>query len=102
MAPPENAILADVIRILNDMTDWEYSGPITRETRFFADLTFESIDAVVFGEAIEAHYRRRFPYAEFLADLRERGQPDLQLGELVDFLRLHLDSPAQRSPGSET
>ena len=91
MRASEEAILADLIGILRGMTDWEYSEPISRETRFFADLGFESIDAVVFGEAIEAHYRQRFPYAEFLTKLAEREQRDLPLGELVDFTRSHLD-----------
>ncbi len=91
MSVSEEAIMADLVGMVKGMTDWEYSGPISRETLFFADLGFESIDAVVFGEVIEAHYRQRFPYAEFLAKLAERQQQDLTLGELVDFLRKHLD-----------
>jgi len=90
----DEAILADLVGILKEMTDWEYSGPISRETRFFSDLGMESIDAVVFGEAIETHYRRRFPYAEFLAELARRKQQDLPFGELVDFVRRHLDGAA--------
>ena len=92
MSVGEQVIMADLAGMLKGMTDWEYSGPISRETRFFADLGFESIDAVVFGEVIEAHYRQRFPYAEFLAKLAERKQQDLTLGELVDFIRRHLNS----------
>lgn len=95
MGRSPEAILADLVAIMREMTDWEYPAEITRETRFFADLGFESIDAVVFGEAIETHYRRRFPYAEFLQGLAERDQRDLKLGEFVDFLRPHLDG----SPG---
>ena len=91
MSVSEEAIMADLVGMVKGMTDWEYSGPISRETLFFADLGFESIDAVVFGEVIEAHYRQRFPYAEFLAKLAERQQQDLTLGELVDFLRRHLN-----------
>lgn len=94
----DEVILADMIGIMRGMTDWEYSGAITRETRFFADLGFESIDAVVFGESIEAHYRQRFPYAEFLAEVGRRGRTDLRLGELVDFLRCNLDGLARRGP----
>ncbi len=90
MSMSDEAILADLISMLKGMTDWEYSGRISRETRFFADLGLESIDAVVLGETIEAHYGRRFPYAGFLAELGERGQRDLPLGELVDFIRRHL------------
>ncbi len=101
MSISREAILVDMIAIMREMTDWDYSREMTRETRFFADLGFESIDAVVFGESIEAHYRRRFPYAEFLRELGDREQRDLQLGELVDFLYRHLNnvSPeARREP----
>lgn len=84
---------------MEGMTDWEYGDPITPDTLFFADLGFESIDAVVFGEAIEAHYRRQFPYARFLAEIGERGQRDLRLGELADFLQFHL---AQAHEGEGT
>jgi len=91
MRTTPEAILADLIAIMREMTDWEYPGEITRETRFFADLGLESIDAVVFGEAMEAHYRRRFPYAEFLRELGEQEQRDVQLGGLVDFLHSHLN-----------
>lgn len=90
----DDAILADLIGVIQGLTDWEYSGSITRETRFFADLGFESIDAVALGEAIEAHYRRRFPYAEFLASLGERNAKDLHVGEMIDFLRPHLNNVA--------
>ena len=98
MGTSPDAILTDLVAIMREMTDWEYSEVITRETRFFADLGFESIDAVVFGEAIEGHYRRRFPYAEFLRELGDREQRDLQLGEVVDFLHRHLNgaSPGDR------
>jgi len=91
MSADSEIILSDLVGVLRSMTDWEYSGEITRETRFFADLEFESIDAVVLGEAIEAHYRQRFPYAQFLAELNERQERDIRLGEVVDFLRRHLD-----------
>jgi len=101
MGLSDAAILADLTSIMRGMTDWEYSESITRETRFFADLGFESIDAVVIGELIEAHYRQRFPYAQFLAELGERNQRDMQLGELVDFLRRHLNSSARREPAEE-
>jgi acyl carrier protein len=101
MSLSDTAILAELISILKGMTDWEYSEPITRETRFFADLGFESIDAVVIGELIETHYRQRFPYAQFLAELGQRGQRDMQLGELVDFLRRHLNSSARQEPAEE-
>jgi acyl carrier protein len=93
----EEKILADLIEIVRGMTDWEYADEVTPSTRFFADLGFESIDAVVFGEAIESHYGRRFPYAEFLRRLGDRGERDLVLGELVAFLKDELGGAAPES-----
>lgn len=89
------AIFEDLLEIMNGLTEWEYSEPITFETGFFADLGFESIDAVALGAAIEEHYQRRLPFAEFLADAREREAPDITVGELVEFLHGTLN-------GSET
>jgi acyl carrier protein len=94
MSVSREAILSDIVAIMREMTDWDYAEEITDQTRFFADLGFESIDAVVFGESVETHYRRRFPYAEFLRELGEREQRDLKVGELVDFLHRHLNSPS--------
>lgn len=94
----DDAILADLIGIVKGLTDWEYSGPMNRETRFFADLGFESIDAVALGEAIETHYLRRFPYAEFLAKLGERQVRDITLGDVVQFLQDHLDDRDRQGP----
>jgi len=94
----EEVILADLIGIIKGLTDWEYSGSISRETRFFSDLGLESIDAVVLGEAIESHYRQQFPYAEFLAKLGERNQRDITIGELVDFLHPHLNGSGRQWP----
>jgi acyl carrier protein len=91
MSADGEIILSDLVGVLRSMTDWEFSGEVTRETRFFADLGFESIDAVALGDAIEAHYRQRFPYAQFLAEISEREERDIRLGEVVDFLRRHLD-----------
>ena len=99
MGVSEEEILKDLTEILTGLTDWEYPGPITRETRFFADLGFESIDAVALGERIEGHFGRRFPWNEFY--LIALGE--FQMGELVDYLRRHLDdSTGQgRSGGAE-
>lgn len=59
-------------------------------TRVFADLGLASIDLIVLGERLEQYYGRRLPFALFLADLRKRGLDDLELGEVVAFLRQHI------------
>jgi acyl carrier protein len=83
-------ILADVARILSDFQGREYSGPIGRETRFFADLGLASIDAVVLGEMLQEHYGRPLPFGELMAELGKRADRDLTLGELADFLACNL------------
>ena len=86
----EPEILADVVRILANFEGREYSGTIDRETRFFADLGLASIDAVVLGETLEAHYGRKLPFGELMADLGQRTDRDIKIGELADFLRRYL------------
>ena len=83
-------ILADVAGILSDFQGREYSGPIDRETRFFADLGLASIDAVVLGETLQEHYGRPLPFGELMADLGKRADRDLSIGELTDFLARNL------------
>jgi len=83
-------ILAEVAGILADFQGREYSGPIDRETRFFADLGLASIDAVVLGETLQDHYRRPLPFGELMAELGQRVDRDLTIGELADFLARNL------------
>jgi acyl carrier protein len=86
------AILDDLGAILRDFHGREYDGPIGRDTRWFADLGLASIDAVVLGETLEHHYGCKLPFGELLADLGRRTDRDLRIGELADFLHLHLSS----------
>jgi acyl carrier protein len=88
--PSESTLLADLAEILGDFHGKEYSGPIGPETRFFADLGLASIDAVVLGERLESHYGRRLPFGELLAELGQRTDRDMSMGELVAFLKEHL------------
>jgi len=93
--PTEETVLADLIRLMQGLTDWEYSGTISRQSWLFADLRIESVETVALFGIIQRYYRRRFPFGEFLAELEKRKQRDIRLGDLVDFLRRHLDSPAR-------
>jgi acyl carrier protein len=86
----ESTILADVARLLGQFHGHEYSGTIGPETRFFADLGLASIDAVVLGEMLQAHYGRPLPFGDLLAELGRRTDRDLSVGELVEFLRGNL------------
>jgi acyl carrier protein len=88
--PTDAEILKDVAHLLSNFHGREYSGVIGPETRFFADLGLASIDAVVLGETLEGHYGRPLPFAELMAELGRRTERDLQIGELVAFLRRSL------------
>ncbi|WP_152051465.1 acyl carrier protein [Tautonia marina] len=86
----ESEILDDLARVLSDFQGREYSDPIGSETRFFADLGLASIDAVVLGETLQAHYGRPLPFGELMAELGRRENRDLSMGELAAFLARYL------------
>ena len=87
----EEKVLEDVIKILNELTsDWEYNGEVTKDTRLYYDLGFESIDAVALGTAVEEYYRQAMPYAEFLTELGQEGIESLTVGKLVKFIHQNL------------
>jgi acyl carrier protein len=77
--------------------DWEVEGGITEQTRLFGDLNFESLDLVVLGAALQEHYGRTFPFAEFFAEIGQRQQKDLTVGEWLDFLYQHLRPELSRT-----
>ena len=80
--------LAGVVR--RTFPDRDFPGPVTPDTRVFADLGLASIDLVVLGEKLEQYYGRRLPFGTFLKGLRDRGADDIALGELVTFLQQNL------------
>jgi acyl carrier protein len=83
--------MADVLSLLSQLAgDWEYSGEISPETFLFADLGFESIDAVVLASHVQDHYQRQLPFPELLAELGRREVKDISVGELVEFIHSHL------------
>jgi acyl carrier protein len=88
--PDEPAILTDLARILGNFEGREYSGTIDRDTRFFADLGLASIDAVVMAEMLQDHYGKPLPFGDLMADLGQRADRDLTIGELAAFLRKNL------------
>jgi acyl carrier protein len=70
----------------NTFPDRDVSVSVGPGTRVFGDLGMASIDLIVLGERLEQFYGKRLPFGPFLADLRNRGADDLELGELVGFL----------------
>ena len=88
--PPQAEILGDIATILSNQLGVQASGSIDMETRFFADLGLASIDAVVLSEAIQNHYQRPLPFNELMAEIGQRTERDLSIGELVAFVSAHL------------
>jgi acyl carrier protein len=89
----QEQVFADLLSILNELTqDWEYSGDISLQTSLFNDLGFESIDAVALGTAVEEHYQQTLPYAEFLAEIGQREEQDIFVGDIVKFVHKNLNA----------
>ena len=88
--------MADVLGLLRKLADdWEYTGEIAPETRFFADMGLRSLDVVVLGTAIQEHYKQVFPFVKLFAQVGQRPVPDMPVGEWVDFISEHMqDVPA--------
>lgn len=79
-------IVAELATLLRDFEGRYYSDPIGPDTRFFGDLGFSSIDAVLLGEKIEALCGRSLPFHEHAAQLANSGATDLTVGEIAAFL----------------
>lgn len=96
-AVDQQSIMDDVLNLLSQLAgDWEYSGEISPETFLFADLGFESIDAVVLASHVQDHYRAQLPFPELLAELGRREVKDMRVGELVAFIHHHLNGGGHR------
>lgn len=83
-------IMAELAAILRDFEGREYYGDINPETLFFDDLGMASLDAVVLAEKLENHYQRKFPFSEFVEEMRQRDVFDIAVGDLAAFLNRHL------------
>jgi len=98
-------IMEDVLGLLRQLAgDWEYTGEIKAETRFFADMGLQSLDVVVLGTAIQELYGRRLPFVELFSQVGQRNLPDIPVNEWVDFIYKHMrkDAPGvSRAPEAE-
>ncbi len=56
------------------------------ETLLFSEMGLDSLDLVVLGTGMQEHYGMQMPFAEFLSAVGERGQRDVSVSELVDFI----------------
>lgn len=81
-------VLADLSAVVQrTFPDRDFPDAVGPDTRAFADLGLASIDLVVLAEKLEGFYGRKLPFGRFLTGLRNRGADDIELGELVAFLR---------------
>ena len=93
--------MADVLGLLSKLADdWEYTGKITPQTRFFADMGLGSLDVVVLGTAVQEHYKQVLPFVELFAQVGQRALPDIPVGEWVDFIHRHLDGGPDPDPAA--
>lgn len=84
-------VLQDVLMLLKKVSDdWEYTGEIEPETRFFADMGLQSLDVVVLGTAVQEHYGCVLPFMKLFAEMGQRQIPDIPVGEWVDFIHREL------------
>jgi acyl carrier protein len=86
----KDEIVADLANLLRNFEDREYSDHIGPETRFFGDLGFASIDAVILGEKLQQFYGRPIAFNKFLTQLMQSGAEDLEVGVLAEFLESEL------------
>jgi acyl carrier protein len=93
-------IFDELVQIVRHFPGREFSGPVSPASRFFGDLGFVSIDAVVLGELLEEHFRQKLSFHRFLSDLGKRQAQDVTLGEVADFLRAELAPNSPNTPQS--
>lgn len=102
MSQSRQEILEYVLKSLSELSeDWDYSEPINEDTLLFSQMGLDSLDLVVLGTGMQEHYERQMPFAEFLAGVGERGEKDVPVRELVDFIAVQMagdPEPAATEP----
>jgi acyl carrier protein len=95
MKQSRQEILDYVLQSLSELSqDWDYSEPVGPETLLFSQMGLDSLDLVVLGTGMQEHYGQQMPFAEFLAAIGERGQRDVSVSELVDFIDAQMSPPS--------
>jgi hypothetical protein len=90
-------VLRAVLEVISEMSeDWEYSGPLTAETRMFADMEVVSLDFVTLASAMVNRYGP-LPFDDFYTRIGEQPPEsrEVTVGEFADFVS---ESLAGRSP----
>lgn len=84
-------VTADILGLLEELKgDWEYDGEIAPDTRFVADLGFESLEIVVLSTMIQHRYGR-LPFPAYFDEIGQRpvDARDVTVAELVTFVCAH-------------
>jgi acyl carrier protein len=88
-------ILEELITLVSDMTqdfEIEFESALGPDSRFGADLEFESTDVVELIDTIETHFQRRaIPFDKLI--LKDGRYADFTIRELADFLYAELNAP---------
>lgn len=94
MAGPElTDVLKGVMETMGSLAEeWEYSGPITPDTRFFADMDARSLDFVILSTAVGKLYGR-LPFDQLYSDLSElpADEREVTVREYAEFIHRHLN-----------
>jgi acyl carrier protein len=100
MKQSRQEILDYVLKSLSDLAqDWDFAEEVGPGTLLFREMGLDSLDLVVLGTNIQEDYGVQMPFAEFLAAVGERGQQDVSVSELVDFVDESLN---KEQPAAET
>jgi acyl carrier protein len=94
-------VLQSILGLLDDLKgDWEYSGEITPDTYFIADLGLESLEIVVLSTMIQQEYGR-LPFPQYFDEIGQRPvhERDVTVAELATFVCEHRQATA---PGGVT
>ena len=92
-------VLADTLAIMRELREnSDYAGEITEATSFLSDLGFESLDVVILANTIQEKYGQILPFTEYFTEIGKQEHPDITLGEWVDFVYTHLNTPAESEP----
>jgi acyl carrier protein len=95
MKQSRQEILDYVLKSLSELSqDWDYSDPVGPDTLLFSEMGLDSLDLVVLGTGLQEHYGQQMPFSEFLAAIGERGQRDVSVSELADFIDSNVNSEA--------
>lgn len=88
-----DGLVVKLVELLEDFTtDWdnEFEGKMDRSTKLLADLGFESIDIIQLIVAIEEDITHKKIAFDKLLMRDGRYVDDLAIGQIADFLALHL------------